>query len=556
MSSQTVKSLRAKQAELMRMREAINELTSGAGTQTAPDDYDEEEEDDDEEDDEAAAEEAALVAQLQRKRDELQRMQSAIARLEAAEAEAEAAEESQNQTEEEDDDEPKSEQEWLTRLLKQQQELQQLRSAIAAAKEGAYGASQEDDLKLHDIDEAEEEEDEEEDDEDDEAQEAEMRDMLAKLNGKRDELNELLQMKAQLQERLEAHAAGTEAPAPPPPPQMPAPAPAQRNGREDELRAVLQHRMEAQQAVDEQEQKIAHLTALQADLRTRLADMEAGEEEEVEEEVEEDDEAIAPASGDDDDGLAERVLELLAVKTDECQQLAAVVEEARTAGMDPSNPRLQLAEHNLATRYQEIKELAAFAHRLGLTMDDDEEEEEEEEESSDPEAEAALAKVQRLQQELEQCVHELRTVDANASPAVAKNPAFLKMRAMVVSKLEALHGELTEARDAYERMGQSKALVVQKQQVQEEEQPEEVDLSPMLRAALDKLWQRPYDCRIFTLQLLQSLAQLDNASLCMMTSCFARYLEVRALLPSHFPACILELCPYARCCSQNHSVPA
>ena len=44
-------------------------------------------------------------------------------------------------------------------------------------------------------------------------------------------------------------------------------------------------------------------------------------------------------------------------------------------------------------------------------------------------------------------------------------------------------------------------------------------------AALDKLWQRPYDCRIFTLQLLQSLAQLDNASLCMMTSCFARYLD-------------------------------
>ena len=43
--------------------------------------------------------------------------------------------------------------------------------------------------------------------------------------------------------------------------------------------------------------------------------------------------------------------------------------------MDASNPRLQLAEHNLATRYQEIKELAAFAHRLGLTMEEDEEDE-------------------------------------------------------------------------------------------------------------------------------------------------------------------------------------
>ena len=67
-------------------------------------------------------------------------------------------------------------------------------------------------------------------------------------------------------------------------------------------------------------------------------------------------------------------------------------------------------------------------------------------------------------------------------------------------------------------MSQSQALVVK------QEEPE-IDLSPMLREALDKLWQRPYDCRIFTLQLLQSLAQLDDASLCMMTSCFARYLE-------------------------------
>ena len=90
---------------------------------------------------------------------------------------------------------------------------------------------------------------------------------------------------------------------------------------------------------------------------------------------------------------------------------------------------------------------------------------------------------------------------------------------------EALHAELTEAREAYDRMGKSKALVVQQQQQVQDDGQEEVDLSPMLRAALDKLWQRPYDCRIFTLQLLQSLAQLDNASLCMMTSCFARYLE-------------------------------
>ena len=82
---------------------------------------------------------------------------------------------------------------------------------------------------------------------------------------------------------------------------------------------------------------------------------------EEEEEEEEEDEAEAEAEeGGDESGLAERVLRLLAMKTDECQQLAAVVEEARAAGMDSSNPRLMLAERNLAMRYQEIKELAAF----------------------------------------------------------------------------------------------------------------------------------------------------------------------------------------------------
>ena len=511
----------------MRMRAAINELTSG-GTQTAEYDDDEaEEEEEEEEEDEAAAEEAALVAQLQQKRNELQKMQAAIARLEAAEQEAEAAAEE----EEEEEEEPQSEQEWLMRLMKQQQELQQLRSAIAAAKDGAAGAIGDEAPDLSAIDEADEEEEEEEP-ELDEEEEAEMREMLHKLNAKREELDQLMQMKAQLQARLEEQVDISEpAPAPSPPRPKTAPAAPTTPAGEAELRAVLQHRMEAQQAVDEQEKKIAHLTALQADLRAKLAAMEEaeGDEDEVEEEYEEEEEEEeeeAPAAA--DDGLPERVLELLAIKTDECQQLASVVEEARAAGMDPSNPRLQLAEHNLATRYQEIKELAAFAHRLGLTMDEEEDEEEEEEEEEEPvdsDSDAAFAKVQRLQQELNQCVEELRSVDANASPAVAKNPAFLKMRAMVVSKLEALHSELTEAREAYDRMGKSKALVVQQQQQVQDDGQEEVDLSPMLRAALDKLWQRPYDCRIFTLQLLQSLAQLDNASLCMMTSCFARYLE-------------------------------
>jgi len=117
-------------------------------------------------------------------------------------------------------------------------------------------------------------------------------------------------------------------------------------------------------------------------------------------------------------------------------------------------------------------------------------------------------RVQRLQQELDLCVEELRTVDAHASPTVARNPAFRKMRAIVVSKLEALHAELAEAREAYSRMCQNTALVA-KPSAQDEEEPE-MDLSVALRDTLDKLWQRPYDCRVFTLQLLQSLATLDN----------------------------------------------
>lgn len=202
--------------------------------------------------------------------------------------------------------------------------------------------------------------------------------------------------------------------------------------------------------------------------------------------------------------------------------------------MDPKNPRLQQAEHNLATRYQEIKELAAFAHRLGLGVDeegeddgsyDGTEEKQQAEEEEEDEAQVVLAKVQRLRQELDQCVEELRAVDANATGAVARHPAFLKMRAMVVEKLEALHEELTQARAAYARLAGAQAEAGGRQQTALTAPQEEADLSPMLKAALDKLWQRPYDCRVFTLQLLQGLAQLDNSSLCMMTSCFARYLE-------------------------------
>jgi len=110
-----------------------------------------------------------------------------------------------------------------------------------------------------------------------------------------------------------------------------------------ELRAVLEHRRRAQQAVTEQERKIAELSALQERLRSRLAELEDNnqedeeDEEEGEEEEEEEEEPTEGITG-------EQLLSILAMKTRECQQLAAAVEQARESGMDERDPRLAQAE--------------------------------------------------------------------------------------------------------------------------------------------------------------------------------------------------------------------
>ena len=80
------------------------------------------------------------------------------------------------------------------------------------------------------------------------------------------------------------------------------------------------------------------------------------------------------------------------------------------------------------------------------------------------------------------------------------------------------HPTEAEARAVHKAQTEGNSALVAKERSQ-------ADLSEMLREAMAKLWERPYDCRVFTLQLLQSLAQLDDASLCMMASCFSRYLE-------------------------------
>ena len=104
-----------------------------------------------------------------------------------------------------------------------------------------------------------------------------------------------------------------------------------------ELRAVLEHRRRAQQAVTEQERKIAELSALQERLRSRLADLELNGNEDDEDEEEEEEEPSEGITG-------EQLLQILSMKTRECQQLAAAVEQARESGMDERDPRLAQAE--------------------------------------------------------------------------------------------------------------------------------------------------------------------------------------------------------------------
>jgi len=231
-----------------------------------------------------------------------------------------------------------------------------------------------------------------------------------------------------------------------------------------------------------------------------------------------------------------------------------VVEEARAAGMAPDNPRLQAAERNLAIRYAEVKEMAAMADKLGIGYEEAAEADADEEldaryalsqgQQQDPAMlqaraqqaaaaeQAAAETVGRLQLELENCVQQLRMIDGSTSESVSRHPAFRRMRGSVQQKMEALHAQLTEARAAHEYEAQQSrvALAALERSIEgaEESQQEEMDLTPLLKDSLDNLWSRPYDCRVFTLQLLQAMAELDDRSVCMMASCFARYIETHS----------------------------
>ena len=102
------------------------------------------------------------------------------------------------------------------KLLRQQQELARLRSAIEAAKAGVdpTGAAPAAAQQLDDIDEGEEDYNDEE-----------LQAMLAQLNSKRNELNDLLKQKEQLQQLIEAQTEPEQPPSKPSPPPATKPPP-------------------------------------------------------------------------------------------------------------------------------------------------------------------------------------------------------------------------------------------------------------------------------------------------------------------------------------------
>jgi len=215
-------------------------------------------------------------------------------------------------------------------------------------------------------------------------------------------------------------------------------------------------------------------------------------------------------------------MRLLSLKTRECDELA-------------DDRRLAHAEQTLAQRYEEVKEIAEMAYRLGLGPGDaeaigDAEGAEGTKDGEDlaaieAETEATAQEVARLESQLENCVSAYRTIEASSSEQVARHPAYMKMKGDVQAQLVNLQSQLETARGRYaELQGHLEAA----QQEQEGEQSD-LDLEPLMQAALNKLWARPYKCRVFTLKLLSSLAELDDDSLMMTSSCFAKYLDDNAV---------------------------
>ena len=85
----------------------------------------------------------------------------------------------------------------------------------------------------------------------------------------------------------------------------------------------------------------------------------------------------------------------------------------------------------------------------------------------------AAENVKRIEVELDQCVQQLQQIDSTSSEAVARHPAFRRVRGSVQNKIETLHATLNQARDAYDqerRLAQEAVLEYRQAKAQEEEQ--------------------------------------------------------------------------------------
>ena len=197
--------------------------------------------------------------------------------------------------------------------------------------------------------------------------------------------------------------------------------------------------------------------------------------------------------------LEQRIVRLLAIKTEERDDLASAVEEAAESGISAEDPRLRNAQRTLAQRRVEVDKMAAVAERLGLLTHGrgeekrggkrdgrrggkGEREEEEEEELTEIEIEseiesevdtemdsemppqpqpqpaeyngdrllAAHANVLRLEGELKSGMRELRDVEQNSSRSIKSHPAFREMCGGVKAELGKLEAQLEVAREVYE----------------------------------------------------------------------------------------------------------
>ena len=61
--------------------------------------------------------------------------------------------------------------------------------------------------------------------------------------------------------------------------------------------------------------------------------------------------------------------------------------------------------------------------------------------------------MERLEDELNTCLHDLRQVEAAASESVASHPDFKQLKANIIARLQSLKAQLDEAREVHDEEG-------------------------------------------------------------------------------------------------------